>query len=55
MFIKLNKRLVKEAKKLTGAKSTSEVIRLAILDRISAEAQNRLVALGGFDPNFWKS
>lgn len=52
MFINLGKKLLKEAKKLTGVKSTSEVIRLALLDRISAEAQNRLAALGGYDPNF---
>lgn len=52
MFIKLDKKLLQEAKKLTGANSTSEVIRIALLDRISAEAQNRLAALGGYDPNF---
>ena len=41
--------------KLTGVKSNSEVVRLALLDRISAEAQNRLVALGGYDPNFGRA
>ncbi len=53
-FIKLNEELLKEAKKLLGIKSTSEIVRRALLDRISAEAQNKLATLGGNDPNFGK-
>lgn len=39
----------------TGAKSTSEVVRLDMLDRISAKALNRLAKHGGYDPNFGRA
>lgn len=53
-LLKLDEKMLKEAKKLLGVRNTSEVVRLALADRISAEAQRRLAELGGSDPDFGK-
>ena len=41
-LLKLDEKMLKEAKKLLGVKNTSEVVRHALADRISAEARRRL-------------
>lgn len=51
-FVTFDEELLKEAKKLLGITNNSQVVKLALLDRISAEAQNKLAKLGGYDPNF---
>lgn len=51
-FINIDENLLKEAKELLGMDNTSEVVKEALIDKISSESQFQLSKLGGYDPDF---
>ena len=51
-FINIDENLLKEAKELLGIDNTSEVVKEALIDKISSESQFQLSKLGGYDPDF---
>lgn len=47
LFINIDENLLREAKELLGMNNTSEVVKEALIDKISSESQFQLSKLGG--------
>jgi Arc/MetJ family transcription regulator len=51
-LVTIDDELLNEARRLTGLRTTSELIHVALETLIAREAARRLAALGGTEPDF---